>query len=183
MTQLVCNGGVVTSYYPDNVDVPSGDIIAGTRVIPWLLPKRLTDLTPYGVAPPSGEVDTRPYTAPVLTAKADLIAYAATARYYKQVAGINYMNAAIDTHPAEVQNVASILTGAQASSATQVTYKASSGFITLTIAQLTAMLAAMNAHVQACYAAEQQVDNGINANPATVGSMDQIDAVFAAITV
>ena len=181
--QLVCSGGVVRSYYPDNVDVPSGDIVAGVRVIPWLLPKRMTDLNVIGPAPAPGDPDTRLYAAPVLTAKADLVAYAATARYYKQVAGINFMNAAVDTHPAEVTNVASVLAGAQASNQASITYKASSGFITLTVSQLTQLLAAMNAHVQACFAAEQSVDNGINANPATVGTMDQVDAVFAAITV
>ena len=181
--QLVCSSGIVRSYYPDGQDVPAGEFVAGVRIIPWPAPKRMTDLAPYGVAPAPGDPDTRPFAAPVLTAKADLLAYAATARYYKQVAGINFMNAVIDTHPAEVTNVSSILTGANASQQTSVTYKASSGFITLTISQLTQMLAAMNAHVQACFAAELSVGNGINANPATIGTMDQIDAVFAAITV
>ena len=181
--QLVCSGGVVRSYYPDGVDVPVGDIIAGVSIVPWSGSHRMTDLALTGPVPAPGDPDTRLYAAPILTAKVDLVAYAATARYYKQIAGINYMNAAVDTHPAEVQNVASVLAGATASNASSVTYKASSGFITLTVAQLSAMLAAMNAHVQACYVAEQQVDNGINANPATVGTAAQIDAAFAAITV
>ena len=183
MPQLVCSGDVVTSYYPDNFDVPSDDIIAGVRIIPWLLPKRLTDLTLYGAPPPAGEVDTRPYAAPVLTAKADLVAYAATARYYKQVAGINYANARIDTHAAEISNITSIYNGAQASGATSINYKAQTGFITLAIADFKTMLANATAHVQACFTTEQQVDAGINANPATIGTMDQIDAAFAAITI
>ena len=183
MTQLVCFGGVVRTFYPDSQDVPAGDIVAGVSIVPWSGAHRLTDLQLVGPAPAPGDPDTRLYAAPTLTAKVDLLAYAATARYYRQVAGINYMNAAVDTHPAEVQNVASILAGATASNAASVTYKASSGFITLTAAQLSAMLAAMNTHVQACYAAELQVDNGINANPATIGTTAQIDAAFAAITV
>ena len=183
MTQLVCLAGVVRSYYPDGQDVPPGDIVAGVSIVPWMLPHRLTDLALVGPAPAPGDPDTRLYAAPVLAAKADLIAYAATARYYKQIAGINFQNAAVDTHPAEVTNVSSILAGATAANASSVTYKASSGFITLTLAQLSAMLAAMNTHVQACYAAELQADNGINANPATIGSTAQIDALFAAITV
>lgn len=183
MTQLVCYGGVVRSYYPDAMDVPAGDIVAGVSIVPWSGAHRLTDLQLVGVAPAPGDPDTRLYAAPVLTAKVDLLAYAATARYYKQIAGINYMNAQIDTHPAEVQNVSSILAGATAGSQSSVTYKAASGFITLTLAQLSTMLANMNAHVQACYAAELQADNGINANPATIGTTAQIDALFAAITI
>ena len=183
MTQLVCYGGVVRSYYPDNQDVPPGDIIAGVSIIPWSLPHRLTDLQLVGPAPAPGDPDTRLYAAPVLTAKVDLIAYAASARYYKQIAGINYMNAQIDTHPAEVTNVSSILAGATAGSQSSITYKASSGFITLTLSQLSTMLANMNTHVQACYAAELSVDNGINANPATIGTTTQIDTIFSAITV
>ena len=183
MTQLVCFGGVVRSYYVDGQDVPPGDIVAGVSIVPWSGSHRLTDLSLVGPPPAAGDPDTRLYAAPVLTAKADLLAYSATARYYKQIAGINYLNAAIDTHPAEVQNVSSILAGATAASQTSITYKAFSGFITLTASQLSAMLAAMNTHVQACYAAELQVQNGINAIPATIGTTAQIDAVFAAITV
>lgn len=152
--QLVCIAGIVRTYYPDSVDVPSGEITAGVRIIPWLAPKKLAELGLYGAAPPLGTDDTRPYIAPVLTAKADLVAYAATARYYKQVGGITFSGSQIDTHPSEISNITSIQQGIAAAGSASVNYKAASGFVTLTSTQFSALVVASNAHVQACFTAE-----------------------------
>ncbi len=113
---------------------------------------------------------------------ADLAAYAASARYAKETGGIivNWVKLATD------RESQALITGAWATAQInpQVTiqWKGSDGtFTALNAASITAVASAVTAHVQACFAAEAQVDAAITAG--TITTMAEVDAAFAAVTV
>ncbi len=60
-------------------------------------------------------------------------------------------------------------------------FKAASGWIELTAEQIKAVALAVFAHVQACFAAEDAADAGINAAPPTITTLAEVDAAFAGV--
>ena len=68
----------------------------------------------------------------------------------------------------------------QVSGAASAQYKSGSGWVQVSADQMKAIALAVGTHVQACFAAEQDLDAKITAG--TVTTMAQIDAAFAAIT-
>jgi hypothetical protein len=121
-----------------------------------------------------------PYVQPAPT-KAALTTYAANARFIKETSGIIVAGAAIATD----RDSQAMINGAQAyvtaASVASIAYKTSSGWATLTAAEVLATAVAVGAHVQACFVAESTLDAAITAG--TITTTAAIDAAFAAVTV
>ena len=123
------------------------------------------------------------FAAPSPAAQLDLKAYAAAARYAKETGGITVGNAQIATDRSSQAMIANTVAYMTQQGVAAVNYKTGVGFVSLSLAQITAIAKAVGAHVQACFDAEQAVDAGVSATPPTVITMAQIDAAFAAVTV
>ena len=120
-------------------------------------------------------------TAP-LAPLMDFRAYAAAARFDKETAGITVGNAPIATDRDSQAMITGMWATAQMNPAVSVQFKsAGGGFATINAAQIQSIAAAVSAHIQACFAAEGQVDAAITAG--TITTTAQIDQAFAAITV
>lgn len=111
----------------------------------------------------------------------DLAAYAAAARYAKETGGITINDIQIDTSEESQNRISNAWALIQASGATTISYKAMSGFTTLTVDQFKAVALAVGAHVQACFAVEAAIDAGLSATPPTITTTAQIDAALAAM--
>ena len=107
-----------------------------------------------------------------------LKAYAAAARYAKETGGITVGNAPIATDRGSQTMIANTLADMTQRSVATVNFKTGAGFVSLSLAQITAISKAVGAHVQACFDAEQAVDAGISATPPTITTTAQIDAGF-----
>ena len=105
--------------------------------------------------------------------KAALIAYAAAKRWEIETGGIVQAAARIDTSRESQSLIANAHAYVQASGAASVAYKAASGWVTLDAATITAVALAVGAHVQACFALENQIDTQIAAG--TITTTAQID--------
>ncbi|MBP1178493.1 hypothetical protein [Methylobacterium sp. PvR107] len=62
---------------------------------------------------------------------------------------------------------------------TVIRFKATSGFVVLSLHQVKAVGSALFAHTQACFDAEDRADAGLAAKPPTVTTTDQVEAMFA----
>jgi hypothetical protein len=124
------------------------------------------------VAPPTSEAVTAALAAGPTAS--ELIAYAATRRWLAETGGITLNGAQIDTSRDSQAMIANAYAYVQTSGAASVTYKADSGWTTLTADQVKATALAVGAHVQACFVAENALDAEITAG--TVTSFAQIDA-------
>ncbi len=108
--------------------------------------------------------------------------YAAAARFAKETGGITVGNAPIATDRDSQAMITGMWATAQMNPAITVQFKsAGGGFATINAAQIQSIAAAVSAHVQACFAAEGQIDAAITAG--TITTTAQIDQDFAAITV
>lgn len=111
-----------------------------------------------------------PVTAPTI---AKLKAYAAAKRYAIETGGVTIDGVTVDTS----RESQTMITGATAYVAANpdatITFKAVSGWVDLTAAQVTAIGAAVGAHVQACFTAEAAVDTAIDAG--TITTTSEID--------
>lgn len=109
-------------------------------------------LSPYGLYMPTA---------------AGLTAYAAARRYSVETGGITVNGASIDT----TRESQSLITGAyaysQANPEAAITFKAKSGWVTLSAEQVAGIATAVAAHVQAAFATEQAVDAAIDAGTIT----------------
>lgn len=117
--------------------------------------------------------------AELVSARSALVAYAATARYARETGGINVAGAPIATD----RDSQALITGAYsyvlAKPDATIVFKSTSGFISLTADQIQAIALAVGAHVQACFAAEGQIDADIQAGKVTTAA--QVDAALAAV--
>ncbi|MCX4195285.1 DUF4376 domain-containing protein [Methylobacterium organophilum] len=127
----------------------------------------------------NGESFTAPLT-PAMTPAA-LVAYAADRRFAVETGGVDINGLRIATDRDSQSMVANAYAGMQASGAASVKFKATSGWIELTTDQLRSVALAVFAHVQACFAAEDACDAGINASPPTITTFAEIDAAFASL--
>ena len=113
--------------------------------------------------------DGESFAAPVEAAPTvdELKSYAAAKRFAVETGGIVVNGSEIDTS----RESQSLITGAYAYSQAHpdeaITFKAKSGWVTLTSAQVAAIATAVAAHVQAAFAAEQVVDAAIDAGTIT----------------
>ena len=110
----------------------------------------------------------------------DLAAYAASARYAKEIGGVKAGTAQVDTSRQSQAMVANAYSFMQQSGAASTQYKTDSGWVTVTADQMKSIALAVGTHVQACFAAESDLDAKIAAG--TVTTTAQIDAAFTALT-
>lgn len=112
---------------------------------------------------------------------ADLAAYAASARYKKEVGGIVVSGATVQTDRGSQAQLTGAYNFVQANPSASIQWKQADGsFVELSAEQITAIALAVAGHVQGCFAKEAEVLAGINAEPATITTTAQIDAAFAA---
>lgn len=112
----------------------------------------------------------------------DLAKYAKRKRDETEAAGITLNGVALGSGPDDQTRVANAYAGMQTSGTETIRFKATAGFIELTLAQVKAVGNALFAHTQACFDAEEQADVGLNANPPTITTTAQIDQIFAAVS-
>ncbi len=114
-----------------------------------------------------------------------LKAYAATARWRKETGGITVdLGGGVSVPVATDDRSKLMIMGAAQSAAQDANYttpwKTTTGeFVTLNAAQIETIASAVAAHVQSCFATEDQVVAGIDASPATITTTAEIDTAFA----
>jgi hypothetical protein len=112
-----------------------------------------------------------------------LAAYAATARYNKEVGGTTVSGVAYPTDRETQAKLTAAYSMAAANSALTIDWKLANGtFATLTAAQVMAIAIAVGTFVQKCFSTEAAVAVGINASPPTISTTAEIDAQFAAFS-
>lgn len=104
----------------------------------------------------------------------DLRAYVAAKRWAVQTGGVVVDGISIDTSDASRSMIADMAAYLQASGVETVEFKATSGWATLTAAEVVAIGLAVGAHVQACFVAERAITASIDAGAIT--STAEIDA-------
>jgi len=131
---------------------------------------------------PSGddlaEIDALP--EPALTA-AQLGAYAKAKRDETEAAGITVNGVAIASDTDSQNRVNNAYNGMIVSGVASIPFKSGSGFVTLTLEQVKSIGVALFAHTQACFSAEDRVDDALSATPPTITTRAEVDAVFAAV--
>ncbi len=122
--------------------------------------------------------------AAVLTAAGlpfGLAAYAASARYAKETAGITVNGVKVATDRASQALITGAWATTQINPAATIQWKGADGtFVTLDAKAITGLASAVTAHVQACFAAEAQV--GADIASGKVKTTADVDAAFAAVT-
>ncbi|MDH2313159.1 DUF4376 domain-containing protein [Methylobacterium brachiatum] len=113
---------------------------------------------------------------------AELVAYSALKRYAVETGGITVNGLRVATDRDSQSMVANAYAGMQATGAASVKFKAASGWIELNLDQIKALAVAVFGHVQACFAAEDACDAGINAGPPTIATFADVDAAFASMS-
>lgn len=180
MIQLVCLNGEVFADHDGNVDVDlllRQDYPAGCTVVPWT--RSLGALDFVEPAPAPGEPDLRRRRkAPVLSDADDLRAYAASLRYYRSRAGVTIAGVLYATDDATNDRITSKIPLFQVDPKATITWKAPGGFVTLDLAGFTAMMHAVTAFREACFAAEGKADAGIA--DGSVATMAAVEAIIAA---
>lgn len=110
--------------------------------------------------------------------KAQLAAYAADARWRKEVGGIVVSGSPVATDRQSQSMLAGAHVYVQANPAATIRWKGTDGFTTLDAAGVTALALAVGNHVQACFAAEAEIDAAITAGLIT--TLAEIDTAVAA---
>lgn len=110
-----------------------------------------------------------------------LAAYAKQQRDQTEAAGLTVNGVAVASDPDSQTRVANAYSGMQVTGAASIRFKATAGFIVLTLDQVKAIGSALFAHTQACFDAEDQVDAGLSATPPTITTTAQVDAIFAGV--
>lgn len=115
-----------------------------------------------------------------LYTKVQLLAYTANARYLKTIGGVVVNGLQVATDDGTQAKLIGAFNLVTANPNITINWKLPSGFITLNAAQITAIANAVGLFVQACFAAENVLDDQIKTD--TVTTLAQIDAAFAAVT-
>lgn len=160
------------------VEVPD-DLVPGEHIFTAEFAKTLV---PYVAGVQVGDVQDAqgmfaPPPEPSITA-AQLVAYAAARRFAVETGGILVNGAPIATDRDSQAMIGNAFAYVTAAGAGSVSYKTTAGFVTLTADQIKAVALAVGAHVQACFAAEDAADAGINATPPTITTFAEVDAAF-----
>lgn len=95
--------------------------------------------------------------------KAKLSAQAAALRWQHETGGLTLGGVHVATGLADQNRIASVLSAMQVAQLDGVDFKAESGWVYLTAAELQGVVAAITAHVQACFTAERTHHEAINA--------------------
>ena len=192
MSQLVCCDGFVHAEYDDSLTVDLASAPNGNIIIPWntvaarALPVSdpAPDLTAEEMESDEKRAahvkanryaDTR--IAPVPTAPDELRAYAASARYYRSIAGLTIGKASYATDQDAADRIAA--KAARTDDKVNLTWKSASGFVSLTGSDLKAISAEIDAYRDACFSAEAKADADIA--DGSVKAMADIDAIIGAV--
>lgn len=97
--------------------------------------------------------------------KADLIRAAAAKRWAVESGGLVMGQAVIATAIEDQNRITSVIANAAAAGVETVDFKAASGWVSLTLPELSAVAAAIARHVQRCYSAERMHSEAIAALP------------------
>lgn len=112
-------------------------------------------------APPNGWVPEEPPTLSAVQAK--LREQATALRWAHETGGITVNGVRVATGIEDQNRIATVLAAAQVAELTSVDFKAESGWVTLSLAELQGIAAAITAHVQACFSAERAHHEAIDA--------------------
>lgn len=104
--------------------------------------------------------------------------YLAARRYLFETGGIVVAGAKVDTSRESQSMIANAYAYVQASGAASVTYKAVSGWVTLSADEIKALALAVGAHVQDAFMREALCLAEMNATPPTITTRAQVDEVF-----
>jgi hypothetical protein len=92
---------------------------------------------------------------PLEDARANLLQAVTDLRWQKETGGITRDGIVVGTTIDDQNRITSVIANAQAAGVTSVDFKAQSGWVTLTLAQIQGIAAAIALHVQACFSAER----------------------------
>lgn len=99
------------------------------------------------------------YEPPTVTPgqkRASLISAVTALRWEKETSGLTLPNGVtVDTRTDDQNRITSVIANAQLAGVETVDFKAASGWVTLTLADVQAIAAAIALHVQACFSAER----------------------------
>lgn len=99
------------------------------------------------------------YTPPVIPPeqkRASLISAVTALRWEKETGGLTLTNGiAVGTRTEDQNRITTVIANAQLAGVETVDFKAASGWVTLTLAEVQALAAAIALHVQACFSAER----------------------------
>ena len=107
-------------------------------------------------------------------AKNRLTTYAAAKRFSVETGGVTVASAIVDTSRDSQAMIANAHSYVVNSSVDSVRFKATSGWVTLSAAEVKAIALAVGAHVQACFDLEAEISDRID--DGTITSFEQIDA-------
>lgn len=151
--QLYCKNSTIIATHDDAQDVPASAYGDGVYIL--TVPDG-TQLPRLGDAPTDGQLDKRPLAVPKIDA-AMMKGYVAAKRYAIETGGITVAGAHVATDRASQSMITGAVVRAQLDPASTASFKAESGFVTLTATQMLGVGVAVAAHVQACFAAEAAV--------------------------
>lgn len=153
--------------YRWNLDGTPGGSIECDETGP--LPERCTSVPPPDAVPGfrtvwRGAWVQEPETTPDLVVlKANLSAQVTALRWQHETGGLTLGGVHVATGLADQNRIASVLSAMQVAQLDGVDFKAESGWVYLTAAELQAVAAAITAHVQACFTAERAHHEAIDA--------------------
>ena len=102
--------------------------------------------------------------APTLEAlQAQLKSQASALRWVHETGGITVGGVRVSTGIEDQNRIATVLAAAQVAELTSINFKAESGWVALSLAELQGIAAAITAHVQACFTAERAHHEAIDA--------------------
>lgn len=174
--QLVIEGARTLAYYKDDIAVPM-DQHPDTRLVPYA--GEMEALGRIGPEPVPGAEDARLFRAP---ANPDLAAYAASERYRAEIGGMTFNGHRFDTDRdvGQIKIARAELKALSSPAYTIPNFKTTAGeFVALSNAEIVALGDALDAHIQACFAVEAEVGRRVAAS--TIATLEQVDALFAAI--
>lgn len=87
--------------------------------------------------------------------RSDLLAAATAKRWEVETSGVTVNGVSVASAKADQDRITSVLVNAEAAGVESVDFKAASGWMTLTIAQIQSIASVIALHVQACFSAER----------------------------
>lgn len=97
--------------------------------------------------------------------RANLTAAVTNLRWQHETGGITVGGIVVGTTIDDQNRITSVVANAQAAGVASVDFKAASGWVTLTVAQVQAIAAAIALHVQACFSAERAHHEALASTP------------------
>jgi hypothetical protein len=106
------------------------------------------------------------------TLRATVRAAATQRRWECETGGVTIGGVQVGSTTEDQNRISTVLAAADLGTVDQVDFKANSGWVTLTLAEIRGIAAAISAHVQACFTAERAHHEAIDA----IGSIEELQA-------